>query len=130
MSDFGEYKYVKTRKEHLCIYCGRMIPKGLTVRNYHGMWENDWQNWYACDFCIKFVEPDYVDVEEGISGDGIEFNDWFYESGYINCSNCNTLKCVHDWDWENLTHIKIRCSGCEHTWVVEIPIELERQEEE
>ena len=122
MGNFGDYKYVKTKKVHACIYCGRKIPAGNKMRNYHGLWEGDWQNWYACGFCEKYVEPEYTEHGECISGD--EFNDWFYDSDHMICKKCfGNRRYYAEWDWIDLTHIKITCGDCGHEWVVEIPID-------
>lgn len=119
MSDFGEEKWVKTRKPHSCAYCGRKIPNGTKARNYNGMWEGDWQNWYACEFCVTHVEPDYAERGEYISGD--EFQEWFRDNR-LKCPNCGTDTHRHEWDWiKDDTAIAVECCECEHSWLVEIP---------
>jgi hypothetical protein len=127
MGNFGEFKYVKTRKQQTCIYCGRKLPAGTNMRNYHGLWEGDWQNWYCCGFCEKNVEPEYTTPGEEIDGD--EFSNWFHESNYVICPKCNNQKNRYhnDWDWTDLTHIKVECGDfdCGHEWIIEIPIDGE-----
>ena len=124
MSDFGNYKYVKTRKIHHCVYCNRAIPIGTMARNFSGIWEGDWQNWYTCGFCEKEVEPNYAEPSDGISGD--EFSNWLYESDYVICKKCNgNRRYSAEWDWIDITHIKVTCGDCWHEWIVEIPIEGE-----
>ena len=122
MSDFGSYKHVKTRKPHKCIYCGRVIPVGLKARIFKGMWEGNWQNWYACGFCEKNVEPEYAETSEGINGD--EFSEWFWDSEHFHCNKCENKHGRHcnNWDWIDLTHIKVSCGDCENERIVEIPI--------
>ena len=73
MSDFGDYKHVKTKKPHICVYCGRKIPAGKRAWNYKGQYQGDWQNWYSCEYCHDYVEPTCMD-EEYINGD--EFNEY------------------------------------------------------
>ena len=42
----------KTRKPHTCEFCGRVIPTGATnILNWKGMWEGEFQNSYACNWC-------------------------------------------------------------------------------
>ena len=49
---FCETEHVKTRKDHRCIFCGRVIPKGSTnIYHWHGMYDGDFQNSYACNWC-------------------------------------------------------------------------------
>jgi len=124
MGNFGKYKYVKTRKPHSCIYCGRKLPAGSRMRNYHGLWEGNWQNWYCCGFCEKNVEPEYAEPGECISGD--EFSSWFYDSDHVVCKKCSgNRRYYSEWDWVDLTHIKITCGDCYYEWIVEIPIDGE-----
>jgi len=49
--DFCETKHVKTRKDHRCVFCGRGISKGNVILHWHGMYEGDFQNSYACHWC-------------------------------------------------------------------------------
>jgi len=120
MSDFGNHKWVKTRKEHSCVYCGRTIPVGTKSLNFRGRWEDSWQNWYACGFCEVNISPD---CSEGINGD--EFNDWLYESKHIVCEKCKT-RYDNEWEWgDGYTSIRVYCPGCRDEWVVAIPFEVE-----
>jgi len=125
MSDFGDYKHVKTRKPHHCVYCGRTIPAGTNARNYHGLWQGDWQNWYTCGFCEKFVEPQYGEPGEGISGD--EFSEWLRDSDHFRCKKCENSHYRHHngHNWIDLTHIEMACGDCGNEWITEIPIESE-----
>lgn len=121
MSDFGNYKLVKTKKEHSCMYCGRTIPKGIKAFNYRGLFEGDWQNWYACQFCDREVVPTYGD--EYISGD--EFTNWFLDSDYYKCPQCENRDYRHhnNWEWISPTKIKVECGNCDNTWEIEIGFE-------
>ena len=120
MSDFGTYKDVKIRKEHSCIYCSRTIPIGSIARNYRGMWQGDWQNWYACGFCIENVEP----CSDGEEINGSEFAEWFYDTDHMVCKKCET-RYRNNWDWEDdsNTAIRVFCAKCSDEWVVQIPLE-------
>ena len=118
MSDFGTYKKVKTRKKHSCIYCNRQIPVGTEAYNDKGMWEGDFQNWYACEFCDREVAPDYAEAGEPISGD--EFNEWFYDSKFCECHNCKSTPYRHNWEWIGPTTIEVECGECDNVWKVEI----------
>lgn len=128
MSDFGNSKWVKTRKAHHCVYCNRNIPIGTKARNFTGKWEGDWQNWYACGFCVEHVEPKYAENGEPISGD--EFMYWLQESEHWKCPSCEEHRYNHDWEWgEQDSSVVITCSECGHEWIVEIPFEAPDKEE-
>jgi len=125
MGDFGNYKYVKTKKEHRCVYCGRKIPAGLEVRNYKGRFEDFWQNWYTCGFCEMVVEPEFNEYGEAISGD--EFNEWLNNFGLIDvCPNGHAAQYRHrhEWDWIDDTTIEVECYKCETKWTIGIPFEI------
>jgi hypothetical protein len=51
MSDFGEGKTVKCRKDHRCEWCGEKIPAGDQAFYYAGLWDGDWQSWYMHPEC-------------------------------------------------------------------------------
>ena len=123
MGDFGDFKHVKTRKEHQCVFCGRTIPKGTKARNFSGLWEGDWQNWYTCGFCEREVENEYANTGEEISGD--EFRYWLEESKHFTCphSGNNEYRNRNGWGWIDNTHIQLGCGKCKKEWEVEIPIE-------
>lgn len=121
MSDFGNYKQLKTTKPHECVYCRRIIPKGTSCFNYRGMFQGDWQNWYSCEFCEKHVDPV---MNEPISGD--ELIDWITSSEYFKCPNCGKHTSSHEYEWKNNdTNVLIECIECEHEWSIEIPFEVE-----
>ena len=50
---FCEEKHIKkTRKPHKCVFCGRTIPAGSpNIYNWAGLYEGDFQNSYACNWC-------------------------------------------------------------------------------
>lgn len=42
----------KTRRNHTCEFCGRVIPSGTAnILHWKGMWEGEFQNSYACNWC-------------------------------------------------------------------------------
>jgi hypothetical protein len=63
---FCDSGYLKTRKDHRCAYCGRTIPKGNKVFNWHGMFEGEFQNSYACHWCDEH-QDELVDDDGCIS---------------------------------------------------------------
>ena len=53
MSDFGEGKWVKARKDCRCEWCGQAIKIGDRVYSYKGMWDGEWQNWRMHPECYE-----------------------------------------------------------------------------
>lgn len=93
------------------------------ARNFNGIWEGDWQNWYTCGFCEKYVESEYANPEECISGD--EFWEWLGDSENVNCDKCKgvTGRFHTKRKWVDDTHIRFYCSECGNEWTIEIPFE-------
>jgi predicted nucleic acid-binding Zn-ribbon protein len=44
MSDFGDWTEPVASKDHQCIWCGGLIPKGEKHHLYKGMYDGEWQN--------------------------------------------------------------------------------------
>lgn len=87
--------YVKTRKEHKCEHCRRIIPKGSKVLNWHGMWDGEFQNSYACHWCEK--QRDFLVDENNYI---VDFWDGIY---YVFEDEISELKKEYDdleWDLE------------------------------
>ena len=118
MADFGEYKIVKTKKEHQCITCNRKIPKGKKAYNYKGIFEGEWQNWYMCIPCDELGVYEYG---EEINGE--EFHDWLIESKHAECPKCKGINGTrrygyhseYDWDDKDET-IHFECELCGYKW--------------
>lgn len=50
--DFYCEEHVKTRKPHRCEFCGRIIPSRTpNILHWKGMWDGEFQNSYACNWC-------------------------------------------------------------------------------
>jgi hypothetical protein len=67
VSDFGEIRIVKTRKDRRCEWCGEDIPKGSTVPYFGGMWDGDWQSWHMHPECREASTLDRSYMEDGFS---------------------------------------------------------------
>jgi hypothetical protein len=54
---FCETEHIKTRKDHKCIFCHRIIPKGSpNIYHWHGMYDGEFQNSYACHWCEDYQD--------------------------------------------------------------------------
>jgi hypothetical protein len=51
--EFCNTKHIKkTRKPHRCVFCGRLIPAETSnIYNWNGVFNGDFQNSYACNWC-------------------------------------------------------------------------------
>ena len=74
MSDFGEGRWIKSRKQLRCEYCYGPIPKGEEYYRYKGLFEGEWQNWAMhreCHESYSFNDP----YGEGFSSGDAEMPD-------------------------------------------------------
>lgn len=133
MSDFVNFKLVKTRKTHKCLTCGRIIPKGKQAFNYKGLYEGDWQHWYMCIPCDENV-TDMID--EYISGE--EFSEWLMQQPEYECLNCHGMdtesnRQYHwshhiDWDWsDDYETVQFECELCGHKWSKHIGFDVKSE---
>ena len=58
MSDFGNEKQVRLRKDKSCAWCGQTMHKGETVYHFKGMWQGDWQDWKMHNECSEAYYDD------------------------------------------------------------------------
>ena len=74
--DFCQSNIVaKTRKDHICEYCGRNIPKGSkNIYHWQGKYEGEFQNSYACNYC-----EDHKEELIGYDDEIIYLSDVLYE---------------------------------------------------
>jgi ribosomal protein L37AE/L43A len=65
----NEVTVKKTRKNHNCQYCGRLILKGSrNILRWWGKFEGEFQNSYACNWCEKHKD-DLTDEDTGYIDD-------------------------------------------------------------
>jgi len=120
MSTFGcKQLIVKTRKPHICALCNRNIPVGFSALHQTGMWEGDWQNWYACQFCADKVLPTVQDYDDEISDED-------FKQYILGLPEAKCLKCGGAWnkiyfdvkgDSDTITY---NCQKCGHEWIHQI----------
>ena len=103
-----------TRKEHECLMCGRTIPIGKPAYNWRGLYDGEFQNSYACMFCIG--------NDIGTHGEELsdcEFNDWIYEQDFMQCQCGNRYHSY--WYWvNNQEDVEIECEECGEKHIIYI----------
>lgn len=67
MSDFGASRKLIGKKDHQCVWCGQIIPKGEEHCHYKGKFDGEWQDWRMHPEC--FAVHDSADY----NGDGSFF---------------------------------------------------------
>ncbi|PID03622.1 hypothetical protein CSV67_02985 [Sporosarcina sp. P2] len=66
MSSFNNHRKVnKTRKDHRCLGCQDLIPKGEKAINNSGVFEGDFYNYYLCSPCEIVIKEHRGYFEEG-----------------------------------------------------------------
>lgn len=53
MSNFGAMTTRAGNRDHICEWCGQVIPKGEIFHHYKGMFEDQWQNWRMHEECAE-----------------------------------------------------------------------------
>lgn len=78
--DFCNQKTVKkTKKDHHCEFCGRVIPKGSqNIFNWSGKFDGELVNCYGCHWCMD-NEDKFVDGEEILDFWDCLYEDIFYD---------------------------------------------------
>lgn len=78
--EFCNQKTVKkTKKDHHCEFCGRVIPKGSqNIFNWSGKFDGELVNSYACHWCMD-NEYKLVDGEEILDFWDCLYEDIFYD---------------------------------------------------
>jgi hypothetical protein len=67
-ADFGSTTTHKGNKDHKCIWCGEVIPKGTMMAHFKGSWEGAFQDWRMHEECYKSVEDSKDSIlEEGFT---------------------------------------------------------------
>lgn len=69
MSDFGNGRFVKSRKPHRCEWCYQPIDVGSRAYHYAGVFEREFQNWYMHPECEEVCSKD-CDPDGFMPGDG------------------------------------------------------------
>ena len=110
-SDFLSRKTIKkTRKDHKCEFCYRIIPKGSTnILYWSGKFEGEFQSSYGCNWCEKhedrLVDDGYIsDFWDCIRED--IFEELFMEYEY--CDECESeIDADIEGDW-----LIFKCEEC------------------
>ena len=110
----------KTRKPHTCIFCSRIIPTGNEIEENCGVWGGEFQHYYFCTRCRKFIDEYDVCLEDGFSeGD---FFDYALSHLDTVCQNCKSYRLDHDWSEDTLI-CTMTCTECGHEFQIDFSME-------
>ena len=119
MSDFFETRhYAKTRKNHVCEYCDRLIPAGEPRYAISGKYEGDFQNYSLCPWCeqhIAQIENDNGSSYEFQRGGLYErVHDMMYGEKCPDCGDEDYEICLHT--ERGAARLTCRAGGCRREW--------------
>jgi hypothetical protein len=64
MSFWNSKTIKKTRKQHKCEFCGRIILIGSSCSSESGTYEGNFQHYYLCNRCVKFIDVHSCELED------------------------------------------------------------------
>ena len=106
------------RKEHRCIFCLRIIQKGESAEYSAGMFEGEFQSFYFCTRCEKFVEKYNINLSDSF-GEG-DFMEYAHSIDLARCPSCGSYNHREDeWTDKSMMSCKYQCDDCEHTWTAD-----------
>lgn len=120
---FWTARYIKrTRKSHVCMYCGRTIKVWESCYSESGMYEREFQSYYFCARCDSYIGK-YIDCTEGIS----TLHDELVNGEILRCPACGKSN-LRAWEYaEDVMSCDCECDDCDHKWVQDLSFEaLER----
>jgi len=118
MSFWRNTQVKHTRKEHRCIFCLRIIRIGEPAEYCAGMFEGEFQHYYFCDRCNRFVELYQIELENGFtSGD---FTDHIHYIDLASCPSCGSYNHREaEWVDDNMLSCHYVCDDCGCTWTAD-----------
>ncbi|MDK7537826.1 hypothetical protein OWO94_13240 [Bacillus paranthracis] len=67
MSEFSNrHEIKKTRKDHKCLGCSKIIPIGTVAIKNSGMFENEFYSYYLHHECEDFISKNSEYFDEGL----------------------------------------------------------------
>lgn len=66
-------RIIKSKKDHQCIECGRIVPKGESLEKFDGLYDDEWKHYYTCEECFhlrSFIEQNISQEYPQIYGFG------------------------------------------------------------
>jgi DNA-directed RNA polymerase subunit RPC12/RpoP len=115
----GKVKHIKkTKKEHLCVFCGRVIPVGKPVYSWFYSWGGS-DNGQAYS-CVPCENSKIIDRSLFFDGDIImaEFFDELCDNDVYRCGECGNQRDI-DIDWDDKGNLAFECDVCGHKWIVD-----------
>lgn len=107
---FWNSRYLKARKEHKCIYCGKSIIPGEMYHRETGTFEDEFNDYCLCEFC-KPVVMKYDSGEELSS---------LFQYSEIKCPECGESYIKFKRLEPSVHKYKCTCYKCKHEWEHEL----------
>ena len=121
MSFWRNTKIKRTRKKHRCMFCSRVIKIGDPAEYNAGIWEGDFQSYYFCDRCRKFIEKYNTELSDGFSGG--DFTEYISGFGLDCCPVCGSNN-HREYTWAgDMMSCKYECDNCDHIWDADYSME-------
>lgn len=114
-------KVKRTRKNHKCEFCGRIIPKGsVNILNWSGKFEGDMQNSYACHWCENHQSNLVDDYDNTISDFWDSLREDIFQEEFRKFKDCDCVDekgmtgCIE----ANLEddYLIFKCEDCGKEW--------------
>ena len=109
---FWNSRHLEARKEHKCIYCGKLIIPGEMYHRETGTFEGDFNDYCLCELC-RPVAMKY-DAGETLS-------DLFVNS-ILECPKCKEQYIRFIRLEEGAHKYKCTCHKCKHEWEHELTL--------
>jgi DNA-directed RNA polymerase subunit RPC12/RpoP len=91
----------KARKEHNCLFCGRIIEKGEQYYRQAGKYYSDFCASNYCELCEKVIIPAYCDLTRESEWGENEGQRFIFWHGRIDCPNCGQDMEIINYDTKN-----------------------------
>lgn len=76
MSFSNNREIKKTRKDHWCVCCGIVIPKGSNCTYFAGTCDGDFYSDYTCNYCKQWVKDHRNDLDNPFYWDDVSEMMW------------------------------------------------------
>lgn len=120
MSFWNSRNVKKTRKKHICMFCGAAIPVGSTCSHESGLYGGEMNDYYLCNRCHALLssrQSPWVDPWDNTLG---EFTDCLMDTDAGTCPKCGKPHYA-DFDFaDDMLSAKSECDHCGHIYIINL----------